>query len=111
MALLGLLCPAAHAHALLQHAEPPVGSTVQGSPATVSLTFSEAIEIRFSSVIVSDAGGTPLDRRDLHGVQGDRMTVAVGLPPLPPGRYTVTWHAVSVDTHRTEGTFTFTVAP
>ena len=31
--------------------------------------------------------------------------------PLPPGVYTVNWHAVSVDTHHTQGSFNFTVAP
>jgi copper resistance protein C len=29
---------------------------------------------------------------------------------LPPGTYKVTWHVVSVDTHTTEGTFTFRIA-
>jgi len=31
--------------------------------------------------------------------------------PLPPGLYKVTWHAVSVDTHRTQGDFSFSVKP
>jgi hypothetical protein len=30
---------------------------------------------------------------------------------LKPGVYTVTWHVVSVDTHKTQGSFNFTVAP
>jgi methionine-rich copper-binding protein CopC len=33
------------------------------------------------------------------------------LKPLKPGRYGVSWHAVSVDTHRTEGKYNFVVAP
>ena len=33
----------------------------------------------------------------------------IGLKSLPPGTYTVSWHVVSVDTHPTEGTFTFEV--
>jgi methionine-rich copper-binding protein CopC len=33
------------------------------------------------------------------------------LKPLTPGVYTVTWRAVSVDTHVTTGDFKFTVAP
>jgi methionine-rich copper-binding protein CopC len=33
------------------------------------------------------------------------------LKPLKPGRYRVTWHAVSVDTHRTEGKYNFLVVP
>jgi len=31
------------------------------------------------------------------------------LPPLPAGTYRVKWHVVSVDTHRTQGDFKFTV--
>jgi methionine-rich copper-binding protein CopC len=30
---------------------------------------------------------------------------------LPPGIYNVDWHAVSVDTHRVEGHYTFKVGP
>lgn len=30
---------------------------------------------------------------------------------LGPGRYRVTWHVVSVDTHPTEGVFDFEVKP
>jgi methionine-rich copper-binding protein CopC len=37
--------------------------------------------------------------------------ITVALPPLKPGLYHVTWHAVSVDSHRTEGGYTFTVTP
>jgi copper resistance protein C len=33
----------------------------------------------------------------------------VGLKPLPPGTYKVLWHALSVDTHTTEGSFSFRV--
>jgi methionine-rich copper-binding protein CopC len=33
----------------------------------------------------------------------------VGLKPLPPGTYRVHWRVLSVDTHTTEGSFTFQV--
>jgi copper resistance protein C len=39
----------------------------------------------------------------------DATLIHVSLKPLPPGSYKVHWHAVSVDTHATDGTFTFTV--
>ena len=42
-------------------------------------------------------------------VQGNRMQVP--LKPLKQGSYRVTWHALSVDAHRTNGTYTFRVAP
>jgi hypothetical protein len=35
----------------------------------------------------------------------------VSLKPVGPGTYRVSWHVVSVDTHPTEGNFTFRVAP
>ena len=34
----------------------------------------------------------------------------VGLKALGPGRYHVRWHVLSVDTHKTEGSFSFTSA-
>ena len=35
----------------------------------------------------------------------------VSLPKLAPGQYRVVWRALSVDTHVTEGDFTFDVVP
>jgi methionine-rich copper-binding protein CopC len=35
--------------------------------------------------------------------------LSVQLPKLVPGTYTVSWHVTSVDTHKTEGNFQFTV--
>jgi copper resistance protein C len=40
---------------------------------------------------------------------GPANVVHVGLKPLPPGTYSVLWHALSVDTHTTEGSFSFHV--
>lgn len=102
---------AACAHALLQRAEPSVGSTVRSPPVQVELTFTEAVEPRFSTISVADPAGRQVDRQDVHLGSGDARHLAVSLDPLPPGVFTVRWHATSVDTHRTEGSFTFTVAP
>lgn len=41
----------------------------------------------------------------------DRTLLKVTLPILPPGKYKVFWRVLSVDTHTTDGTFTFEVAP
>ena len=98
----------AGAHALLKKASPPVGATVAAAPAEIGLDFSEALEPRFCTVTVQDAAGARVDRDDLHGA-GPHL--AIGLTPLKPGTYKVVWHALSVDTHRTEGSFNFTVAP
>jgi methionine-rich copper-binding protein CopC len=106
-----LLASPALAHAMLHAASPAAGSTVKTPPAEVALTFSEELEPRFSTVQVLDAAGKQVDKADLHVVGGDATHVAIGLNPIGAGTYKVIWHAVSVDTHRTQGSFTFTVAP
>ena len=109
--LVGLAPAVAFAHAQLRGASPPVGGEVHGAPAQVELTFSEAIEPRFSSVRVEDAGGNQVDKNDLHVLPEDARHAAVSLGRLPPGQYQVVWRVVSVDTHRTQGRFGFTVSP
>ena len=107
--LAALASEPALAHAHLQSAIPPVEGTVEAAPAAVTLTFSEALEPRFSSIEVKDAAGKRVDDAKPHSDAGDAKRFSVGIGKLPPGLYTVDWHATSVDTHRTEGSFHFTV--
>jgi methionine-rich copper-binding protein CopC len=98
----------AFAHAHLDHAEPPVSGTVKEAPHETVLYFTQNLEPSFSTVKVTDAGGAEMNEGQ---TQFSGNTMRVGLKPLGPGTYTVHWHAVSVDTHTTEGTFTFSVSP
>jgi copper resistance protein C len=97
---------AAHAHAFLDRAEPRVGSTVPTAPREVVLTFTQNLEPAFSSVEVSDAKGARVDQGK---PRVSATTMRIGLKPLPPGTYHVRWHVLSVDTHATEGNFSFQV--
>ena len=97
---------AAYAHAFLDHAEPRVGSTVPSAPREVVLVFSQKLEGAFSSVEVTDANGARVDQGK---PQISATTMRVGLKSLPPGTYRVRWQVLSVDTHTTEGNFTFQV--
>jgi methionine-rich copper-binding protein CopC len=101
----------AEAHAQLRSASPAVGSTVKTPPSEVVITFSEALEPKFSSIAVTDAAGKRVDNGDLRLSATDPKQLIVGLAGVGAGTYTVTWHAVSVDTHRTQGSFHFSVAP
>ena len=97
---------AAEAHAFLDHAEPRVGSTVPTAPREVVLSYSQNLEPAFSSVEVSDANGA---RVDLGKPRISASTMRVGVKQLSPGTYRVRWQVLSVDTHTTEGSFTFHV--
>lgn len=105
-----VLAPArAFAHAQLDHASPVVGSTIKSAPKTVTLTFTEAVEPKFSSIEVQDAKGAAMQRGAAQGVAGNTAQLTVALKPLAAGTYMVKWRVLSVDTHRTQGSFSFTI--
>ncbi len=95
-----------HAHAMLDHAEPRVGSTLQASPSEVVLFFNQNLEPAFSSIEVSDAKGARVDQGK---ARVSASTMRISVKQLPPGSYRVRWHVLSVDTHTTEGSFAFHV--
>ena len=101
----------ARAHAFLERAEPRVGSTVRTPPTQVKLWFTERLEPAFSRVQVLDEAGRPVNRADAAVDPENQALLRVSLRELPPGAYRVVWRVVSVDTHVTEGAFTFKVAP
>jgi methionine-rich copper-binding protein CopC len=111
VAILSGQAAPAFAHAFLQNAIPPVGSTVATPPGAVICRFTEALEPHFSSLEVRNAAGQQVDSKDMHLAPGDATRMIVDLPKLGAGVYTVIWHATSVDTHKTEGRFSFTIAP
>ncbi len=100
----------AFAHAHLRSAAPAVDSTVTQAPRDVTITFSEGVEPLFSTIEVTAADAKRVDQGKPHLVAGDDKRLAIDLAALTPGTYTVTWHATSVDTHKTEGTYHFTLA-
>jgi methionine-rich copper-binding protein CopC len=106
-----LVASAASAHAFLEHAEPAVGSTVHAAPAHVRLWFSERLEPAFSSAQIEDASGRRIDTSGGKVDASDPTLLEIAAPPLAPGRYRVKWRVLSVDTHVTQGDFTFTLAP
>jgi methionine-rich copper-binding protein CopC len=97
----------ASAHAFLDHADPRVGSTVARSPAQVTLWFTERLEPAFSTLKVLDGAGKEVDAQD-RKVEATSMRVTIPAA-LAPGKYSVVWRALSIDTHVTDGEFTFEV--
>lgn len=95
----------AQAHAQLDHASPAVGSSVAASPAQISLVFTQSIEPKFSGASVRNSAGARVDQ----GSSASGSTLRVSVKGLSPGTYTVSWHVLSVDTHKTQGSFSFRV--
>lgn len=96
----------ASAHATLDHAEPRVGNKVATMPREVTLWFTQNLEPAFSTITVTDAAGKRVDTGKTS-VGGSQMSVS--LRPGGSGTYHVKWHVLSVDSHTTDGSFTFQV--
>jgi methionine-rich copper-binding protein CopC len=99
----------AFAHAMLERASPPAGSNVPAFPHEITLTFTEGVEPLFSTIELRDASGSVVLIGKSQTDHGNNRRLIVELPSLGSGNYTVTWHVTSVDTHKTEGSFRFTV--
>ncbi len=99
----------AFAHAYLDHAVPGVGMTVSGPVREIRITFTQGIVPAFSHVhVVSSAGAQITVGKP---VTADPETLVIRLSrPLGPGTYSVIYQIVSVDTHTTQGSYSFTVS-
>jgi copper resistance protein C len=104
--LLLLATDAATAHAMLERAEPRVGNKVAAPPREVTLWFTQKLEPAFSNVTVTNAAGERVDSGKAR-VSGNQMSIS--LRPGGSGTYHVNWRVLSVDTHTTDGNFTFQV--
>ena len=96
----------AQAHAFLDHANPLVGSTV-GAPHEVRMWFTQSLEPSFSSAQLRSSGGATVGSGRVD--PADPKQIVIPVHGLAPGQYKVIWKVLSVDTHRTEGSFGFEV--
>jgi copper transport protein len=101
----------AWAHAALLRTQPSASGVVNGSPARVTLTYSEAVEPRFAIVSVTDAGGHDVATARPARSPSNPDQLFVPVRHLDRGWYLVYWRAISADGHPVRGAFTFAVGP
>ena len=110
-AFLALTAPA-DAHAMLDRATPAVGAVVHVAPSEIRLEFSEGVEASLSRVTLTGAEGARVQTGPAATPTRARRLLIVPLKAsLAPGVYRVTWRVVSVDSHVTQGDFSFIVQP
>ena len=99
----------AWAHAFPVHSEPRVGWTVPVSPPKVTIWFDGELEPAFSTITVYNSAKQQVDKGNSRVNGPDASVLEVDLMPLTSGTYHVYWKALSIDTHVTQGDFTFAV--
>ena len=105
--LVGLAATAAAAHAHLTASNPPANAAV-APLRTLSLTFSEPLEPKFSGLTLTGPGGGAV-KLSVSTSEDRKALLASPASPLAAGTYKVVWHAVAKDGHRMEGAYAFTV--
>lgn len=109
--LLGALPTLASAHAALVSSEPGERAELRTPPPRVRLCFSERIEPSFSRIAIAAGDGAPIVVGPVQADPASSSCLTATLPPLAVGRYSVTFHVLSVDGHVVDRSFGFTVVP
>jgi methionine-rich copper-binding protein CopC len=107
---VGLVATAAQAHPKMKMSAPASGATVTTSPGEITMGFSEGLVGRFTGLELNDSKGKHMQtgQASLDPHDNTKFSVPV-MQRLAPGIYKVSWHAVSTDTHRVTGNYTFKV--
>jgi copper resistance protein C len=108
LALMLAAIPSAMAHAHPKVMKPAPDSTGP-APSSISITFSEAVEPKFSSIQLTDEKGKAVGSEVSRPAPDDPKTIILAVPKLAAGTYVVRWVNVAVDGHRLEGSYKFTV--
>ena len=104
IAFVALFSGTALAHATYKSSNPADESTVAAAPSQITAEFTEPMT-GGSLMDVTD----PCGRDSGTGSSQTGSSMSVQNTSSAAGTYTVFWRAVSVDSHTTEGEFTFTV--
>lgn len=97
------------AHSFPEQQNPAAGQTLASPPSRVSIKYDAPIEKLFANLQVLGPDG----KDDVVGkpqISDDGYTLSVKVGPLGPGEYKVKWSVLGIDTHHTQGSYTFTVA-
>ncbi|EKT63646.1 copper homeostasis periplasmic binding protein CopC [Providencia burhodogranariea] len=107
---LGMSFQQAFAHAHLKDQLPAEGAAIEQAPESITLNFSEGIEINFTKVKVTGPNDTVVKTGKAALDSSNDTKVIVPIEgKLASGKYDVNWSVVSVDGHKTKGEYSFTV--
>ncbi|MBD2848454.1 copper resistance protein CopC/CopD [Paenibacillus sp. IB182496] len=110
--LVALLCALSpqpvEAHAAAIGYTPEPGAQLDRSPARIEIAFNEALETGIGTLEVLDSDSRPVTREAV-AFSEDRRTIALALPSLPEGVYTVAYRVVSADGHPVASSYVFVV--
>lgn len=101
---------AARRHVHLRKSTPAAKETLAGSPKSISLWFSEKVDLKLTTLKLADANGVAATLGALQrDTIADAPVTAEVSRPIAPGSYTLSWSVAGADGHPQKGTVKFTV--
>jgi methionine-rich copper-binding protein CopC len=97
-------------HLHLLKSTPEANATVTAAPDSIRLWFSQAPELKVTTVKVTGPGNAAVTLAPLASRDSSAIVAAVK-GRMTTGLYTVGWRTMARDGHVARGTFSFTVAP
>jgi methionine-rich copper-binding protein CopC len=98
----------ASAHSFPEEESPSAGQNVTSPPSEIKIKFDAPIEKLFAKLEVTGTDGKNEAAGEAQ-VSDDGRQLSIKVGALKPGDYTVNWAVVCIDTHHTEGSYTFSV--
>jgi copper resistance protein C len=99
----------ASAHSFPDKETPAAGQKLAAPPSEIAIDFDAPIEKLFAKLEVTGADGQNL-AVGTPQISDDGIRLSVKVGALKPGDYLVKWAVVCIDTHHTNGSYTFSVA-
>lgn len=99
------------AHVHVVETAPARSEVLAAPPGEVVVTFSDKVQPALSRISVTDSSGAAVDVENTATFGGDAAKLGVGLKPLAPGVYTVSWSAICIYNHKVTGKYTFEIKP
>jgi methionine-rich copper-binding protein CopC len=99
------------AHAIIVKTSPPQGGVASGNIGKVDVWYDAGIRDSLAALAVISSSGERIDKRDAAIDSADSAHVSVNVNPMPPGKYTVRYRALSADGHMVSGAWEFDVQP
>ena len=107
--VLGVSSGTVLAHAELISSTPANQAILGASPDEILLRFTEDVDPVGQAILLVDGEGDPVPLGPISQAGGDD-TISVDVPgTIAEGTYVVGWQAVSADSHKIRGAFTFSV--
>jgi methionine-rich copper-binding protein CopC len=109
--ILGVILTAAapaSPHSFPERQNPAAGQILTSPPSAIAIKYDAPIEKLFArlQVIGSDGKDKAIDKPQ---VSSDGYTLSVKVGELKPGEYKVIWGVIGIDTHHTQGSYSFTI--